>query len=121
ARVDAANARVARVGDVEPPGAVDRDVIGIVKLRVQCRAAVAGEAERAVAGDGRDRTVDVDAADALIERVGDVNAALRIDRDAERIRELRARCLPAVAAEAERPRTGDRRDRAGADPAHALV
>src|SRR5258708_10821570 len=55
---------------------------GQVQLRVPGRAHAALVAGRARAGDGSDLSVDVDAADALVQGVGDVEVALAVKSDA---------------------------------------
>ncbi len=68
---------------------------------------------RAAAHGGRDRAVGSHEADAVVERVGDVEAAAGCRRDAERIVELRRQRIAAVARESGRAHAGDGRDDAG--------
>ena len=69
-------------GNLVPP-TVDGDPTGKVELGSRRRAVVAAEAFRAVAGDRRDRTARVDAYDDVIEIISDVQASVRIEREAE--------------------------------------
>src|SRR5258706_369438 len=69
--LDAPDALVAGVGDEHAAEPVDRDGVRRCELRAGRRAAVAGEAGIAGAGDGRDAAVELDAHDAMVVEIGD--------------------------------------------------
>src|SRR5690606_27116812 len=96
-RIDAADAMVEGVGHVE--GSVGRhvDTTRPVELGLGRRAAVAGEAGGAGAGDGLDGAGGVDPPDAVVERVGHVEVAGVVEGDALRVGKLRLDRGPAVA------------------------
>ena len=100
---DAANAGVVSVADVQAAVRADRDTPGSRNERRRRRAAIAAEA---VSGPGHrgDDAVRPDAADAVVARVGDVDAAVGADGHAVRLGDLCQRCLAAIAAE---PRAAD--------------
>jgi len=113
---------VVRVGDDESPLRVDANTVGGVQLRVRGGTVVAAIARDARAGDGRDRAIELDATDAVVERVGDMEPAHRVERDVERIAKRRAGRLARLTAEAERAAAADRGDRSvRSDAANALV
>ena len=118
------------VGDVDVAGgALDGDVARHVQVRAGRRSAVADIvasrfAGRAVAGDRVDETgLAFDHPHAVVERVGDVDVAVRRrGNGARRVqRGLDRRLLVAVVAVL--PRSGDRDDDAGllVDPPHSIV
>ena len=83
--VDAAHAAVEPVGGIDIAGAVDDDAVGLVERRRDGRAAVAGIAGIAGAGDRRDDPGrGLDAADAVVERVREIQIAGAVERDVER-------------------------------------
>src|SRR5262249_56444640 len=89
ARVDAADAVVMHVGDVDVAGrAFDGDVARHVQVRADRGTAVAdvvGIAREAVAGDRVNQTgLRVDQAHAIVQRVGDVDVAVGGDGDRAR-------------------------------------
>ena len=104
---DAAQAVVARVGDVDVTLLVDGHAAGRVEERGRERLAV-GVAGRARAGQRPHLTLLRDDADAVVVGVGDVDVSVFIDRHADRRVELR-RAGRAVGV-AGRARAGQRRD-----------
>src|SRR5262249_30871085 len=61
-------------------GGVEGDTPGAVEPGLFGRAAVAGEAARAVAGEAGDLAGRVDAPDAILDLVGDVDVAVPVER-----------------------------------------
>src|SRR5207249_4556711 len=119
-----ADARVARVRDVEVAGGVEGHANGVVEVRGGRGAAVAQEARRttAAAGVGRDGAPGADLADAAAAAVRDVEIAGGIDGHANGYVELRGGGGAAVAREARRAGAGVGRDGApGGDLADAAV
>src|SRR5579884_1463983 len=83
--IDPADDRVEAVGDIEIAGPADRDAVGFVEARLGRRTAVAGISLGAVAGDRRDRAGGgIDAADAVVEGVGEIEVAGGVERHVER-------------------------------------
>ena len=115
---------VPRVCDVDAARRVDGDAVRVIERRAGARAAVAEETRRAGARDrGDDASARDPEAHAMVVPVRDVDVSLRVDGDAGRVVERRARAHAAVAAETPCPGARDRGDDARArDPqAHAMV
>src|SRR5262249_53668709 len=90
-----------RVGNVNVARAVDCDGSRSVELRTGGLAAIAGESGNAVAGDGSDgAAAEVNAADAVVARVGDVELAGN-QGDPGGAAEQGAGCGPVVATESD--------------------
>jgi hypothetical protein len=81
-RINASDAVVSGIRDVEIAERVDRHASGKVDLGAGRGAAVAREPRRPGARDGDDGARSIDASDAVVERIGDVEVAERVDRDA---------------------------------------
>src|ERR1019366_1408410 len=71
---------VTRVGDIEVAGGVHGDPHGAAQLGAGGRAVVAAETLRPISRRGGDHPVR-DLADAVVDRVGDVQVAGRVDGD----------------------------------------
>src|SRR6185436_12529648 len=85
---------------------------------------VHGTAGSAVPGDGVDQAgLRIDHADPIVQRVGDVDVAVRRNGDGTRRIERRAGCRPLVAVIAVFAGSGDGRDDArwSVDPADTIV
>ena len=87
-RVDAADSVVRGIGDEHVAVVVDRDAGRILQVGRGGRTAVAQEGGDAVAGDRGDRPVGGDATDPVIERIGDEDVPLMVERHADRIVQL---------------------------------
>ena len=73
------------VGDIDVSGIVDRDAVGFVEAGARGRAAIPGIAGLAAAGAGRDYPrARVDAPYAVVEGVGKIEVAVRVEPDVER-------------------------------------
>src|SRR5262249_57329722 len=79
--IDAADAVVLGVGDVDAPVCGDGDSARRVQLRLRRWAAVAGVALRPRSGDSGDDAVRVHTPDPVVVAIGDVDAAVRAQRD----------------------------------------
>ncbi len=85
AAVDPANTMIMPVGDIDVSGIVDRDAVGLVEAGTRGRTAIPGIAGLAAAGAGRDHTgARVDAPNAMVEGVGKIEVAVRVEPDIER-------------------------------------
>ena len=85
AGVDAADAAIEAVGDKDVAGPVDCDAIGLVERGPRRRSAIAGVAGLAIAGDCRDDAAPgIDAADAVVEGVGETEIPGLIEGNIER-------------------------------------
>ncbi len=102
ARAHLAHHVIAGVGDVIVAGAVRGDGVRRVHLRAGGRAAIAGVAVAAVAGEGADVAARLGHADAVVQRIGDVDMTRPVDRHAGRTVELGCGRGGAVSAEAQR-------------------
>jgi hypothetical protein len=97
-RFDATHAAVQTVGDIDRPGLVNHHAIRLVQQRMDCLATVAGKAAFAGAGDRGDRVGSpIDAADAMIERIGEEQITHDIECEVERIVQQRLRRRAAIA------------------------
>ena len=98
AAVDPANTMIMPVGDIDVCGIVDRDAVGLVETGTSGRTAIPGIAGLAAAGAGRDHTgARVDAPNAMVERVGKIEIAVRVEPDVERAVQQGPRRRPAIA------------------------
>src|SRR5207248_1789328 len=99
--VEAAHPAVQPVGDVEIAGAVEHYAVGLVERRPGGGAAIAGIALFAIAGDGGDDAARrIDAADAVVEGVGEIEVGGAVKGDIERaVQQCRLR-RPAVTGKA---------------------
>ena len=75
---------VGGVRDQEISCGVHEDAVRALQLRRDRRSAIAGEARRAIARDGRNRSVAMHPANAIVSRIGQVDVAGAIQRHAER-------------------------------------
>jgi len=101
------------VGDQEPSRAVDRESDWLVDARERRRPAVAGRAVRADADHGRDDpSLRVDAADAVVPGVGDVDVPFRVGDGGGGVREESVEGRATVAGRA----ADDRVDRLAVQP-----
>src|SRR5262249_28463553 len=89
ARVDATDAVVAAIGDVDVTGRVDRQRRRVVQLATYRAAAVVRVAGRAVAGDRRHYAGGADPADRVVAAVGDVEVPRTVEREPCGLVELR--------------------------------
>jgi hypothetical protein len=91
--------------------AVDDDAVGLIHPRLRRRPAVACEAALAGTGYGGDDTgARVDAADAMVVRIGEAQTAIGIEREIERIVQQRLRRSAAIARVTFFTRSGDGTD-----------
>ena len=119
--VDLPDPVVGRVGDHEPPGRRDRQAVRTGELGLERRPAVTGEAPGArivvicfhdrLGGPRHrsDRSVKVDDADHLVEGVGDIEAAVGVERGHPRLVEAGVGRPAAVTVESQLPGSGEPR------------
>ncbi len=82
---DLADALVAGIGDVNRPDAVDEDPGGRVEFGCSSRGAITGKSGGAGAGVGGNRVARaIDAADAVVAGIGDIDCTAGITGDARR-------------------------------------
>lgn len=113
---------VSTVDDQQLAAPVDGDTSREVERRVRRRTAIAPYSGDAVAGDRRDDPVLVDPADPLVQGVGDVDGARRVDHHTVRLPDLGQAGKMFVAAVAGGAGSGDGDDHAErVDLAHAVV
>jgi hypothetical protein len=127
-RIDAPDAVVRGIGDEHVAVVVERDAGRILEGRRGGRAAIARELGVAVAGDRRDRPVRGDPTDPVVERVGDEDVAVTIDRHPDRIvhlcvdrRTAVVRQRQALVPAAGDARTGNGGDRPVRDASHSVA
>jgi hypothetical protein len=81
-RGDAADAVVSQVGDIEVAGRIGGQAVRKVELGGGGRAAVTAETGGSGSGDGGDDALGIHAPDTMVVRVGEVDVAQPIGRDA---------------------------------------
>src|SRR5271166_174978 len=92
---------IVAIGYVDVAAAIDGDTIGFVEGSSCRRAAIAGITRLAAARDGCDNTRSpVDAADAVVERVREIEIAGGVKTDIERAVQLRLYRRSAIAGKA---------------------
>src|SRR6202042_2392064 len=115
-RGDLADGVVEGVSDEQVAGAVDGDALRVVQLGAGGGAAVAGESAEPVAGlvggevaghGGDDPGLGVDPADDVVGRVGDIQVAVGVHREAGGGVQLRERGQAPVSGVAGRAVAGD--------------
>ena len=117
-----ANHAVVLVGDEEIAVGVGRDSNGIVEDGLGGEPAIAGIGIAVAAGDGPDLAAQINHANAVVIRVGDVEVAGRIHRNRAGVIQLCQTGATAVAREARGAIARNRGDNAaGRDHAHALI
>src|SRR5215471_9626315 len=103
--IDATNAMIVPVRDIDVSGHVHGDAVWLIKSGAGGGAAIPGIARRATTGDRRDHIgARVDTADAMIERVGEIEISLRIKAHIERAVQQSPGRRPAIAGVALLPR-----------------
>ena len=109
--VHLADAVGAIIGDVQVAGAVQRHADGVGQSRRNGRAAIpSSEAETPGSCHRGDHSRSVHLADAVVERIGDVQVARSVHRHASGLVQLRRRSRAAVPAAAVSPISRDRGD-----------
>src|SRR5882672_3019645 len=99
------------VGDIDVARRVDRDAVGLVEAGLRRRAAVAGIAGLARAGASGDVSgARLDPPDPVVERVGEVEIAARVEADIEGPVQLGSRGRATVPAEPSLAGPDRRRD-----------
>jgi len=116
--VDAADGACADVDEEEVAGAVPSEFVGLVEGSGRGGAAVARVAALGAAGVGLDQAGGVDAADAVVVGIADVECAVGAAGDAEDVVELRGGGGAAVAREAFDAGASKGGDRGGGDGGH---
>src|SRR5438552_8767 len=90
-------------------------------MRLGRRAVVAAKSLDPVAGHGRNHSV-VNSANSIVRRIGDVDVARAVHRDAPRLRQLGTRGWPAITAESGGAAAGHQsHDAGGGVPAKDAV
>ena len=107
---DAADAKVVLVRDVEGAIGRQRDAIRLLELGRRRRTAIPAVPGGTRPGHRREAAVRFDAPNAMVEKVGEIETAIRRDRNHHRIVHLRGDCRPAIAAEPGDARARDGRD-----------
>ena len=100
ADVHSADTIVARIDHNEPASGVDRNTVHLIQFCCGRRAVVTGEAGNAISSNCPDRPALVDAPDAIVIQVGDIDVCGSIDPNRCRMVKLCLRSRATVTAEA---------------------
>jgi hypothetical protein len=110
--IDAPHDMVISIGDQNIAVAIDRDPLWAVERSLKSGTAVACISGLPVSGDGGDHACTIDAAQTMIEGIGDQEIAFFIESQIVRSKEPGRPRRPAVAAESAFTGSGDHRQTA---------